>query len=57
METFMLLNLDTIRYSMETAVKICDANSCAWETLHLFDEVCREEACNVAAGSYLYIHR
>ena len=57
METFMLLNLDTIRYSMETAVKICDAKSCAWETLHLFDEVCREEACNVAAGSYLYIHR
>lgn len=43
--------------SMETAVKRYDAKLCAWDTLHLFDELCREKACNVAAGSYLYIHR
>ena len=42
--------------SIETTVKRCDAKACAWETLHLFNEVCRGKACNVAAGSYLYIH-
>ena len=34
-----------------------DARACAWETIHLFDEVCREKAFNVAAGSHLNIHR
>lgn len=43
--------------SMETAVKRYDAKLCAWDTLSLFDELCREKACNVAAGSHLYIHR
>ena len=43
--------------SMETTVKRCDAKACAQETLHLFDEVCRGKACNVVAGSYMYIHR
>ena len=42
--------------SIETTVKRCDAKACAW-ALHLFNEVCRGKACNVAAGSYLYIHR